>query len=615
MTDEPNENSKLPNAKAVSDEPPDHVEPPEIAGIIPKPPGTQEFTLRAVIAGMAVAAVMGGSYPYVVLKLGFGPNVSVVAAFFGYLSLGLIFRNFNRWENNVIQTAGTSAAQTAFMCVILAAFDMLKQNTDLGYHFSPTPVQSFLWLSVASVLGLLLAVPLRRHYVVDEKLKYADGVAAAQTIVVLDGRGENARRPAMLLAGGLILSGLVFFFQTKWGHERIPEVVIPTMLGLTFAGAGAGVTTGLLSIGSGMIVGLRVTIGMAIGAVLSWIIAPKFLVAEGIIQTKINAAGAVDVSRTDVLLWVMWPGTAMIICAGLMALALKWRTLARTFKDLSTGPEDHEEFPLRWVTGGVIVATILLVIVQLAIFDLPLWAPLVSVALSLPLMLVGLRVLGETNWGPISQLTNLMQAFFAAVIPKSLTANLATSGTTGTIAVQSEAIMQDYKAGHLLGSTPRYLTYAQLIAAPIGAAAVSWMYPLLRDTYGIGGEGLSSPISIRIANFGTFLTQGGSALGKYAGTAAIIFAILGIAITLLETTSLRRFLPSATAVGIGMVVPGAVVFAMVVGGLAQYVWERRDPKSAEQYSAPLASGLIAGEAIVAVVIPLLVAVGILGIPK
>jgi putative OPT family oligopeptide transporter len=586
----------------------------EIAGIIPKPPGTPEFTIRAVIAGMVVAAVMGASYPYIVLKLGFGPNVSVVAAFFGYLSLGLLFRNFNRWENNIVQTAGTSAAQTAFMCVILAAFDLLRQNPVLHYTFAPTPLQSFLWLAVASVLGLLMAVPLRRHYVVDEKLKYADGFAAAQTIVVLDGRGRDARIPAMLLAGGVVASGLVFFLQSHWGKEVIPETVLPTMLGLTFASAGAGFSTSLLSLGSGMIVGLRVTLSMAIGGVLAWVIAPHFLVEHHIIPAILRDGVIVDAKRSEVLRWVMWPGTAMIICAGLTALALKWKTLARTFKDLSTGPADHEEFPLPWVIGGVAAATVLLVIVQVSIFDLPLWAPVVSVVLSLPLMLVGLRVLGETNWGPISQLTNLMQVIFSALLPHSLTANLATSGTTGTIAVQSEAIMQDYKAGHLIGSTPRYLTYSQLIAAPIGAAAVAWMYPLLRDTYGIGGDGLSSPISIRVATFATFLSRGESALLRYAGAAAAIFAVLGIAITLLEGTKWRRFLPSATAVGIGMVVPGSVVFGMLIGGVILYFWERRNPKAATLFAPPLASGLIAGEALVAVLITLLIASKVLSLP-
>lgn len=591
---------------------------PEIVGIIPKPPGTPELTVRALIAGAVVAAVMGAAYPYVVLKLGFGPNVSVVAAFFGYLSLGIIFRNFNRWENNVVQTAGTSAAQTAFMCVILAAFDLLRQNTSLGYTFSPTPFQSFLWLAVASILGLLMAVPLRRHYVVDEKLRYADGVAAAQTIVVLDGRGKDARNPALLLALGVVISGLVFFLQTPWGKARIPEIVFASMGGLAYAGAGAGFSTSVLSLGSGMIVGMRVTLSMALGAVLAWVIAPHFLVDAGIVKSFFDPAiQAENIKRGDVLRWVMWPGTAMIICAGLTALLLKWQTLARTFKDLSTGPENEEEFPLRWVMIGLAVASVALVIIQVTIFELPWWAPLISVVLSLPLMLVGLRVLGETNWGPISQMINLMQAIFAAIVPKSITANLATSGTTGTIAVQSEAIMQDYKAGHLIGSKPRYLTYAQLMAAPIGAFAVAYMYPLLRKTYGIGGDhGLASPISIRVANFAEFLTQGGDAMGRYAGTAAVIFAILGILIAIAETSRspLRKYLPSPTAVGIGMVVPGFVVLSMVLGGLLQWFWETKSPDSARRYSAPLASGLIAGEAIVAVLIPLLIAIGLLGLP-
>src|SRR5262249_23246257 len=104
-----------------------------------KPAGMREFSLRAVIAAMVVAAGMGASYPYIVLKLGFGPNVSVVAAFFGYLALGIIFKNYNRWENNIVQTAGTSASQTAFMCVLLAAFDILRKMPGVNFHFSPTP--------------------------------------------------------------------------------------------------------------------------------------------------------------------------------------------------------------------------------------------------------------------------------------------------------------------------------------------------------------------------------------------------------------------------------------------------------------------------------------------
>src|SRR5262249_52524169 len=102
----------------------------------PKPVGWCELTPRAMVCGLFIAVLMGSSYPYVVLKLGFGPNVSVVAAILGYVVLGLLltgvarllrirYAPYNRWENNIVQTAGTAAAQTAFMCILLAAFDML----------------------------------------------------------------------------------------------------------------------------------------------------------------------------------------------------------------------------------------------------------------------------------------------------------------------------------------------------------------------------------------------------------------------------------------------------------------------------------------------------------
>src|SRR5262245_44972364 len=128
-----------------------------------KPAGLVEFTPRAIVCGLVVALVMGASYPYMVLKLGFGPNASVVAAFLGYLLLGIAFKDYNRWENNIVQTAGTAAAQTAFMCVLLAAFDMLAASRTVAFTLTLTPLQSFTWLTTAGLLGVLLAVPMRQH--------------------------------------------------------------------------------------------------------------------------------------------------------------------------------------------------------------------------------------------------------------------------------------------------------------------------------------------------------------------------------------------------------------------------------------------------------------------
>src|SRR5215470_18389753 len=174
-----------------------------------KPPHVRELTVRAVLCGLGVAVIMGASYPYIVLKLGFGPNVSVVAAFFGYLALGIVFKDYNRWENNIVQTAGTAAAQTAFMCVLLAAFDMLAASPTSSLKLTLTPLQSFAWLTSAGLLGVLLAVPMRQHFVVDEKLPYADGLAAGETLIVLDGKGGGARQAARALALGAVASAVL----------------------------------------------------------------------------------------------------------------------------------------------------------------------------------------------------------------------------------------------------------------------------------------------------------------------------------------------------------------------------------------------------------------------
>jgi uncharacterized oligopeptide transporter (OPT) family protein len=218
-------------------------------------------------------------------------------------------------------------------------------------------------------------------------------------------------------------------------------------------------------------------------------------------------------------------------------------------------------------------------------------------------MLVGTRVLGETNWAPISALANLMQAVFALLVPHNMAVNMIGSGMSGTIAANGEHLMQDYKAGKIVGSNYRHLTIVQLLAVPVGAITVAFMYPALRDRYGIGGEGLSSPISIKWANFAEVLDRGFKELPDGCFIAMVVAMVLGIILTCLEPRY-RRFVPSPTGVGIGMLVPGLAVMPMVLGGLCQWLWARSQPRSEETYRLPLASGFIAGEALLVVVFAL-----------
>ncbi len=569
-----------------------------------KPPGVKEFTLRAGIVAVIVAGIMGASYPYIVLKLGFGPNVSVVAAFFGYLFLGLFFKDFNRWENNIVQTAGTSAAQTAFMCVLLAAFDILAARPGVGFSVHLSPMQSFAWLTAAGLMGVLMAIPLRQHFIVDEKLTYPDGVAAGETLIVLDSRGTGARKAAMAMAVGTIASAGHMAMRKEslllgWFNDGIalgPQLVQKM---------GVGISYSLLSLGSGLLVGIRINISMIIGGLLAWVAAPYLTTGMGWVKA--------DPTKLDVLFWIMWPATGMLVAGGLTALALRWRILVQTFRSLSGARMGQTELPLNVVIGGVVLSGAALVIIQKVNLDIPVWMTLLAILLSVPLMLVGLRVLGETNWGPISALSNMMQGVFAFIAPGHIAANMTSSGTTGTIATSSEAIMQDYKAGDMIGSTPRYLAIAQLMAVPIGAAAVSWMYPLLRDTYGIVGDDakLTSPISQKWAGFADILQRGKDAMPSHALEALLIFAALGVVLTVLESKPRwKTWVPSPTGIGIGMLVPFQVISTMFIGALGGWIWARAKRKSYDAYSTPLASGLIAGEAIIAVLVPLLVALGI-----
>src|SRR6266540_2537661 len=94
-------------------------DPAAAAPALPLPERRRELTVRAVLVAVVVAALMGASDSTVVLRIGYGPNISVVSAFFGFILIGIIGlvtgKRATRWENNLVQTAGTAAGQASFM--------------------------------------------------------------------------------------------------------------------------------------------------------------------------------------------------------------------------------------------------------------------------------------------------------------------------------------------------------------------------------------------------------------------------------------------------------------------------------------------------------------------
>jgi uncharacterized oligopeptide transporter (OPT) family protein len=582
-------------------------------------PTRGELTLQSVAAAVVVAAIMGAAYPYMVLKLGFGPNVSIVSAFFGYLILSVIARkSYDRFQNNIVQTAGTSAAQTAFMCGILATFEILRADKSAHFTLNPTPLQTFLWLTCASLLGVVLSAPMRRHFIVDQKLPFPDGMAAAETLLVLDPPRDApadvrnvARKAAMVMGVCLLASGALMLVRNDsnllnlipggWDTGALTLGAAGGAVALTAMGVGVGYS--LLSLGSGMIVGLRINAWMMLGCLIGWIATPLLLVQNHILPDH--------PTHSQVLQWVLWPGLGMMVAGGMTTLVLRWRMLARAFAGLRDA--SGEDAPLSWIAGGAIVLALALCVIQQQFFGLPFWMSAVAILLSIPLMLVGLRALGETNWGPIGALSNLMQALFAGIAPGSMVANVVPSGVAGTIAVTSEGLMQDYRAGYIIGSSPKSMFIAQIIGAPIGAAALAFTYPLLVKTYGLIGDHaqLAAPGARRSAAFAELLVAGVDKLPQSALWAGLAAAVLGcVFATMEQSEKVRRWTPSPVALSLGLLLPFSSLSTMFLGAVVGAIWLARHPASAARYLIAGASGFIAGEAMVAVVAPILIALGV-----
>src|SRR4029450_3013506 len=197
---------------------------------------------------------------------------------------------------------------------------------------------------------------------------------------------------------------------------------------LPLGGLGAkmnvGLSWSLLSIGSGLLVGMRINTSMVIGMTLAWVIAPPILVERGLVANLV---------RREVQLWILWPAVGCLVAGGLTTLALRWRVLAKSFKGLTAATVGSGEFPMSWVVWGSIASAVALALVQRYSLGMPFGLTTAAIVLAVPLMLVGIRVLGETHWGPISALTNMVQGIFGALAPGSMLANLTASGVTGSV--------------------------------------------------------------------------------------------------------------------------------------------------------------------------------------
>jgi uncharacterized oligopeptide transporter (OPT) family protein len=200
------------------------------------------------------------------------------------------------------------------------------------------------------------------------------------------------------------------------------------------------------------------------------------------------------------------------------------------------------------------------------------------------------------------------------LIPQSTTANLMTASMTASSAGAAADLLNDLKSGYLLGADPRRQFLAQFMGIFAGTlATVSGFYLLVPDaTYLNGIEGSApkfpAPAAQAWKAVAEVFKMGIENMHPMHQQAILVGGIIGAIIGLMEMfapAKLRRFLPSATALGLGLILPFQYPFSMLLGAIVAALWTRSNAKQADDYIVPLSSGIIAGVSIMGVLVAFL----------
>jgi uncharacterized oligopeptide transporter (OPT) family protein len=307
--------------------------------------------------------------------------------------------------------------------------------------------------------------------------------------------------------------------------------------------------------------------------------------------------------------WALWGGTSVMVFASLVQVALNWRTVIRAFvifkkeeRDAVHDAAEAVEVPNSWLIIGLIPITLGLIIVQYFAFHIAVWLGLLSVAFSFVVTLVACRATGETDTTPIGAMGKITQLLYA-VLPgaKGLAAvNLMAAGTTAAAAGAAADLLTDLKSGYLLGANPRRQFLAQFYGVFFGVLAVvpAW-YLMVPDKKSL--EAFNPPATNMWRAVADLLTQGINHLPHTALIAIVGGALVGSALPLLEALwpKARPWLPSAMGLGLAWVVPFQNALSFLIGGVILTVWQKWNRKNSDTYAVPIASGLVAGESLVA----------------
>ena len=579
-----------------------------------------QLTPRAVVTGMLIGGLMSVSNLYVGLKTGWGLGVTITSCIIAYAVFKFLEQLVPAWRNrpfstleNYTMSSAASAAGYMSSAGLVSAIPALLLTTGREFLWW----ELALWMTSLSMLGVFMAIPLKRQLINIDQLPFPSGIATAETLTSMHSEGGEAVVKARSLFGAAAIGAVVALWRDLVGGiKAIAGWAIPSEIPFGPGGFARelltkytlGIEGSLIMVAAGAIMGLRVAASMLVGSIIFYGVIGPILVERGIAQPGYRG----------IVSWVLWPSTAMMVSSGLLSFALKWRTVLRAFGGLGRlvgnasaqehdDPLAHIEVPSSWFVFGTLVSGAACVILGHWLFGITWWMGILAVLVTFFLSIVAARATGETDITPIGAMGKITQLMYGVVAPSNITTNLMTASITSGAASHAADLLTDLKSGYLLGGNPRKQTISQLFGVIAGTivSVPAYLFVVQRDPTKLGSEALPAPSAKVWAGVAELLANGVHALPAGALQAIAVGAGLGIVLTLLEEfgpKKWRPWLPSTTGLGIAGVIPAFNTFAMFAGALLAWLFARARPKAAETYTVPLSSGLIAGESLMGVAI-------------
>jgi len=611
-------------------------------------PVRKELTVRGLIVGIIITLVFTAANVYAGLKAALTFSTSIPAA---VISMAILrsFRNATIQENNIVQTVASAAGTLSSIIFVLPGLIMIGYWTDFPFW------TSFWICALGGILGVMYSIPLRRALVTNSDLPYREGVACAEVLKV-GSSGETAQahdvehgRAGLLavLWGSIVSAAFYGIVQTKIFASDVAEYF---RFGSRGSVTGFDFGLSFMFVGIGHLVGLWVGVAMLVGAIIGWGWGvPHFSALAGDLTTTAAAfaqntwstkvrfvgAGAIGVSAIWTLFKLIKPVVRGLISAMAASRARKAGradALPITERDIPigivglvsllclipvgyllwyfaqvSGLGDHA---LLLVLGGVVFVVILSFLVSAVCGYM---AGLIGSSNS-PLSGIGILVV------VIAALLLVvgLQSHIAPPAGKSLVA-FALFVTAIVFAVASIANnnLQDLKTGQLVNATPEKQQWSLVIGVIAGAAVIPPVMNLLNQAYGFNGAPGADPARALPAPQAGLI----SALGQGVITHNIDWSlivtgvVIGIGIIVVDEILARTAngprLPPL-AVGLGIYLPTSTTLMVAVGAIVGWIFDRRAdrtprPDAVKQLGVLLASGLIVGESLLAVVVAGLVA--------